>query len=102
VSTISHPILGPYAQLADLARLHYGRIWWRNPAIRESLLKHWTDPRHPYAERFTSRYRPLVERVLSASEADDAELDAELRGAGESLRTVTREIPPVFGSFFSR
>jgi len=102
MSTINHPVLGPYAQIADLSRLHYGRIWWRNPVTREQLLRHWTDPRHPYAERFATRYRPLVERVLASVEADDAALDEALRKEGESLRTVVREIPPVFGSFFRR
>ncbi len=70
--------------------------------MRERLLRHWTDSRHPYAGRFCERYRPLVERVLSASEADDAQLDAELKREGHSLRTVVREIPPVFGAFFAK
>lgn len=65
-------------------------------------MQHWTDPRHPGAERFISRYRPLVERVLESTESDDLVLDAELRKEGHSLRTIVREIPPVFGSFFGR
>lgn len=84
----------------DQARLEYGRLLWRRPSARERLLRHWTDPRHPYAERFVSEYRPLVERVLEATEADDNALDLELRGQGKSLRVVVREIPPVFGSFY--
>lgn len=84
----------------DQARLEYGRLLWKRPGARERLLRHWEDPRHPYAERFQNEYRPFVERVLAASEADDDALDAELRAVGRSLRTVVREIPPVFGSFY--
>ena len=41
-----------------------------------------------------------MERVLAASPKEDDALDSELRAAGRSLRTVVREIPPVFGSFY--
>jgi hypothetical protein len=93
-------ILGPYVLMHDLARLRYGRILWKRPSARERLLRHWTDPRHPYADRFSETYRPVVEKVLSADPADDLALDADLRSAGLSLRVVVREIPPVFGSFY--
>jgi hypothetical protein len=86
--------------LHDQARLEYGRLLWRRPDARARLLRHWTDPNHPYAERFAREYRPLVERVLAASAEEDDALDAELRKQGESLRSVVREIPPVFGSFY--
>ena len=65
-------------------------------------MQHWTDPHHPGAERFVSQYQPLVERVLESADLDDLALDADLRKEGHSLRTIVREIPPVFGSFFSR
>ena len=93
-------LLGPYVQMHDLARLYYGRILWKRPAARERLLRHWTDARHPYAERFTRQYRRWVEKVLSADPNEDAALDAELRNAGQSLRVLVREIPPVFGDFY--
>ena len=93
-------ILGPYVPMHDLARLRYGRILWKRPSARERLLRHWSDPQHPYADRFSVIYRPAVEKVLSADPQNDLALDAELRTAGLSLRTVVREIPPVFGSFY--
>ena len=82
----------------DEARLEYGRLVWGNAAARARLLQHWTDDRHPYAERFENKWRPWVERVLA--ECDDDALDAELRQEGLSLRVVVKEIPPVFGSFY--
>jgi hypothetical protein len=84
----------------DEARLEYGRLIWRNASARERLLRHWTDPRHPYAERFEESYRPWVEHILSRSHREDCQLDAELREAGLSLRVIVKEIPPVFGSFY--
>jgi hypothetical protein len=83
----------------DLARLEYGRMLWRNPRNQKALLAHWLDPRHPYRERFCER-RPLIERVLAADPAADDALESELRQCGHSLRTLMREIPPVFGQFF--
>ncbi len=86
--------------LHDQARLEYGRLLWKRPSARSRLLSHWSDARHPYAERFAKTYRPWVEKVLEAKqEADDA-LDEELSREGLSLRVVVREIPPVFGSFY--
>ena len=84
----------------DQARLEYARLLWKRASARQHLLRHWTDPRHPYAERFMEQYRPLVERVLAADPAQDDTLDAELQTLGQSLRTIVREIPPVFGSFY--
>lgn len=86
----------------DQARLEYGRMLWRNPATRSRLIRHWTDPRHPYAERFLETYEPLVREVLESSPGEmvDDELDRRLRKRGHSLREVAREIPPVFGSFW--
>lgn len=90
----------PYWCPEDHARLEYGRRLWKLPRLRERLLRHWTDERHPYRERFLSQWRPLVEKVLESDPADDERLDRELRLVGQSLRTVMREIPPVFGSFY--
>jgi hypothetical protein len=84
----------------DEARLEYGRLLWKRPRTRERLLRHWLDPRHPYAARFSSTYRPHVEKVLTTSSVDDEKLDREFQEAGLSLRVVVREIPPVFGSFY--
>jgi hypothetical protein len=94
-------ILGPYAMPHDLARLEYGRLLWRRPATRERLIRHWTDPRHPYAPRFAEKWRTIVEEVLEADPENDRTLDDSLRSRGLSLRVVVREIPPVIGSFFA-
>ena len=94
-STTRWPLL-----IHDQARLEYMRLLWKRPAARARLLRHWSDARHPYAPRFQEEYRSDVERVLAASPKEDDALDSELRAAGRSLRTVVREIPPVFGSFY--
>ena len=93
-------ILGPYAMPHDLARLYYGRLLWRKARARARLLRHWTDERHPYRDRFLETWRPVVEEVLEADPGDDFALDASLKSRGLSLRVVVREIPPVIGSFF--
>jgi hypothetical protein len=90
----------PYFVPDDWARLQYGRLLWKRPRTKARLLTHWSDPRHPYSERFLERYRPFVERLLESIEADNERLDAELRSEGHSLRTIMREIPPVFGDFY--
>lgn len=90
-----------YPNYDDLARFEYGRLLWHNPAWRERLRRHWLDDRHPYRERFIE-HRSLVEGLLEDPRADLDELDADLRRRGSSLRATIREIPPVFGSFFSK
>lgn len=90
----------PFFVPDDWARLQYGRMFWKIPAMRERLLNHWCDPRHPYSDRFQVKYRPLVERLLTSSKDANETIDAEFRKEGHSLRTIMREIPPVFGSFF--
>jgi len=85
----------------DEARLEYGRRFWRDPSKRSRLLRHWLDPRHPHHERFRTQWMPWVERLLSSDAADDDRLDRELQDQGLSLRVVAKEIPPVFGGFFS-
>lgn len=92
--------LGPYASNEDKARLHYGRLLWKRPETQARLLRHWTDPRHPYADRFQNVYRLHVERLLSTTPDGDKQLDADFQVQGLSLRVVAREIPPVFGSFY--
>ena len=84
----------------DQVRLEYGRLLWRRPRARERLLRHWLDERHPYRDRFLEKWQPLVERLLESGPEDDDAMDAEFRQQGQSLRTVVREIPPVFGSFY--
>jgi hypothetical protein len=91
-------VWGPYASYDDVARFTYGQLLWRQPAIRERLLAHWLDERHPHRERFLA-HREIVEEILSTDESPTA-LDHRLRERGASLRSVAREIPPVFGSFF--
>ena len=100
MTTIQHPVLGPYTAVHDVSRLHYGRLLWRRPGVRQRLLAHWQDERHPYRQRFMQTHRADVERVLSSTAAEDDALDADFRQHGKSLRTVVREIPPVFGSFY--
>jgi hypothetical protein len=85
-----------YANYQDLGRLECGRLLWANPAACARLLRHWTSPEHPYHDRFAV-HRELVETVLAPG-MDDVSLDQALRAQGQSLRTVVREIPPVFGS----
>jgi hypothetical protein len=91
-------VWGPYPNYDDIARFEYGRRMWRLPDMRARFLKHWTDERHPYRERFL-RQRELIEEVLGSTEKPE-ELDRRLRERGTSLRCMAREIPPVFGSFF--
>ena len=91
-------VWGPYMNYDDVARFDYGRMFWRAPDLRARLLRHWTDPRHPYHERF-QEWRPLVEEVLSSTDTPDL-IDQRLREKGTALRCVTREIPPLFGDFF--
>jgi len=90
-------VWGLYANYDDVARFQYGRLLWRQPAMRARLLAHWLDERHPYRERFLTQ-RALVEEVLASPETPEG-LDQRLRLKGTSLRSVAREIPPVFGSF---
>lgn len=94
--------MSDYISYQDHARLEYGRILWKVPAVRERLLRHWMDPRHPYSHRFLETYAPLVREVLesTAERKSDEVLDGDLRKRGYSLRVVMREIPPVFGSFY--
>lgn len=97
-STEHCSIWGLYPNYEDIARFEYGRRMWRLPDMRNRLLSHWTDERHPYRERF-KRQRELLEEVLSSKDTPE-KLDHSLRTRGTSLRCVAREIPPVFGSFF--
>jgi hypothetical protein len=83
----------------EYAKLQYGRMLWKYPDFRERLIRHWTDARHPHAERF-QEWRHEVERILESPKGSDDELDKELRTRGLSLRVVVKEIPSMFGSFF--
>lgn len=92
-------VWGPYASYQDIARFEYGRRMWQRPRMKARLIAHWTDPRHPYHERFAA-HREVIESVLESAQAP-AVLDRELRVRGFSLRTVSREIPPVLGALFA-
>lgn len=91
-------VWGPYPSYDDVARYEYGRLLWRQPVMRQRLQTHWLDERHPYRDRFLAQ-RELIEDILATDETPVA-LDRRLGERGTSLRAVTREIPPVFGSFF--
>ena len=88
-----------YPNYQDLARWEYGRMLWKIPRLRERLIRHWTDERHPYRDRFFF-YRPVLEKLLAAPANEEQRLDAELQNEGLSLRGMIREIPPVFGVFW--
>ena len=88
-------IWGNYPNYQDIARLEYGCLLWHS-ASRSRLLAHWLNPKHPYAERFRSK-RSLGERILESPLPDD-QLDRQLQGEGHSLRSLIREIPPLFSS----
>ena len=90
----------PYFVPNDWARLQYGRLLWKNPKMRNRLLSHWQDKRHPWHSRFAGERRKQVEKLLLSDSSEDGEIDEKLRQQGSSLRAVMREIPPVFGSFF--
>ena len=92
-------VWGEYPNWDDISRFQYGRRMWRLPDMRARLLAHWTDERHPYRERFQTQ-RAWVEEILS-SDVPAVRLDEQLRRRKTSLRCIVREIPPVFGSFFS-
>jgi len=77
----------------DESRLEYGRRFWLDPLKRARLLRHWLDDRHPYSARFRDSW------LLTPG--DDDRLDRDLQKDGLSLRAVVKEIPPVFGDFFS-
>ena len=91
-------VWGDYVNYDDVARFDYGRMLWRQPAIRARLLRHWLDEQHPGHERFLA-HRAEVEEILS-SEQSAAQLNELCLRRGTSLRCVAREIPPVFGAFF--
>src|SRR5437867_12847681 len=50
---------------SDYAKLYYGRMLWKYPDFRERLLRHWTSPDHPHAERF-KEWRAEVEKLLAS------------------------------------
>ena len=69
---------------------------WKNPSVRQRMLAHWSDSKHPYHHRFLEN-QETIEEVLG-SQSSDEELDTDLRKRNLSLRAVVREIPPVFAS----
>ena len=90
----------PYWVPDDWSRLQYGRMLWKHPKSRARLLQHWSDMRHPYRDRFLEQFRVWVEMVLEADPEHDDALDKQLKESGHSLRTIIREIPPIFGDFY--
>src|SRR5262245_26537834 len=91
-------VWGHYVSYDDVARFEYGRRFWRLEEMRQKLLAHGLDDRHPHRERFVEQ-RPIIEEVLASTE-NAAALDAKLRERGTSLRGVAREIPAVFGQWY--
>jgi hypothetical protein len=69
----------------EYAKLEYGRMVWRVPAFRERLLRHWTDPRHPHAERF-AQHETDVRHILESPKNSDAELEPACRRQRNSVR----------------
>jgi hypothetical protein len=98
VSGCDDMIWGPYVNYHDVARLQYARLLWRNPETKRRLLAHWLNPDHPGRDRFVNK-QGLLENLLSTDQSD-AVIDSELRQQGLSLRTLAREIPPVFGDSY--
>jgi hypothetical protein len=92
-------VWGDYPNYDDIARFEYGRRLWRLPEMRMRLVAHWLDERHPHRARFIEQ-RAAIESLLESTKPE-RELDAEFRQRGTSLRCLAREIPPVFGAFFS-
>ncbi len=84
--------------LEDEARLHYSRVLWRNPLLRQRLLYVWEHPEHPHRERFEEN-RALIEGFLKCSDPESYANQAE-GGKKWSLRTLTREIPCVIWSLW--
>jgi len=87
---------GKYPVYKDIARFEYGRLLWKNPSVRQRILAHWSDSKHPYHRRFLKNQETIKE--VLASQSSDVELDRDLRKRHLSLRAVVREIPPVFTS----
>ena len=100
IENASKPKFDPYFVPDDWARLEYGRMLWKNYRFRIRLLRHWSDDRHPYSHRFLEKYRPWVVMLLESGPDDNEKMDELFRKHGHSFRTIMREIPPVFGSFF--
>lgn len=89
----------PYFVPDDWSRLQYGRLLWKKARTRNRLLTHWTDSRHPYRDRFLKQ-REWIEMLLESDASENEALDKHLQENGHSLRTIMREIPPVFGAFY--
>lgn len=81
--------------LEDHARLEYSRLFWKNPRLRKRLLHVWEHLEHPHRERFAEQ-RDLIEGLL---ECPDPKAYAAAQ-SGQSLRTLTREIPCVIWSLW--
>ena len=86
---------GKYPVYKDISRFDYGRLLWRNAAARERLRAHWSNPEHPYQQRFLAN-QALIEEALG-SQSSEEELDEGFRKRNLNLWTVAKEIPPVFG-----
>jgi len=89
----------PYFVPDDWSRLQYGRLLWKKERTKNRLLKHSTDSRYPYRDRFLKQ-REWIEMLLESDAAENEVLDKQLPQHGHSLRTIMRENPPVFGGFY--
>src|SRR2546429_4327571 len=83
----------------DYAKLQYGRMLWKHPDFRQRLLRHWTDPRHPHAERF-QEWRGGGGKNPPRPQSSEDPNNAPMRPRGVSLRVGGRGIPSPFGGFF--
>ena len=93
-------VWSPYPNYDDIARLEYGQRMWRHDDMRRRLLAHWQDECHPHRERFAQN-RTQVEMALNSSDTAET-LNRHFLTQGTSLRCVSREIPAVFGHFFTK
>jgi hypothetical protein len=87
---------GKYPVYKDISRFEYGRLLWKNPSVRQRMLAHWSDSKHPYHGRFLDNQETI--EVLLASQSSAEEVDRDLRKRHLSLRAVLRELPHVFAS----
>lgn len=79
--------------IEDQTRLHYARVFWNSKRTRVRLLAVYEHPENPYRGQWLDHQADLI-RLLESK--DDQLLDQELRTRGQSLRTLTRRLPPIF------
>ena len=88
---------GKYPVYKDIARFEYGRLLWKNPSVRQRMLAHWSDSKHPCHHRFLD-YQETIEEVLgsqsSAVELDERFAKKETSVFGQLLGKFHLYLPP--------